>query len=111
MPKKKEHIKENVFLITILFALSLIILTVSLMTKHVSLNCFMESNSIRCEWTNCLSDEGSEIILAKAPDYVEIMSVTEDIDSVVFNPSPLAGTYTALLTCKNGEVAQPINIS
>jgi len=117
MPKKRKEIKKKImpkkiFVLSILLILVLIVLTSSITTKHLYLYCFKSGSSIECQWANCqLKTEENELVLAKTPDYVETVAITEETGSAVFSPSPLAGTYTTLLSCKNGEIIQRINIS
>ena len=49
-------------------------------------------------------------MIVKAPDYVEVVKIEEEAGSTVFSPSPFAGTYTALLSCENGEAIQKISV-
>ena len=91
--------------------LFLVILFLYFTSKNISLYCFSSGGAISCRWSNCLLKyEGSELMIVKAPDYVEVVRIEEEAGSTVFSPSPFAGTYTALLSCENGEAIQKISV-
>jgi hypothetical protein len=50
--------------------------------------------------------ETTELIIAKAPNYVEVYPVTAKNGYTTFSPPDIKGTYTLLLSCKNKEIIQ-----
>jgi hypothetical protein len=121
MPQRKKEIRKkvmskNIFVLSILFILLLLVLASFLTTKYfaakpLSLYCLKADSLIECRWTNCQFETGeSELIIAKSPNYVDIVAITKEAGSAMFTYN-LTGKYAALLYCKNGEITQEINIS
>lgn len=117
--KKKVDVEKlknmkYVFVIGILFALSLILLLTPLSFVGFSLNCLEDQGKISCTWKGCgLKNypEKSELTIAKTPNYVEIVEITEKSGSAEFSPSPFAGNYTVYLDCANGYKISRMTVS
>lgn len=80
-------------------------------TSSPSLSCSKSEDSITCNWSNCQISSGglNEIAIASAPNFLESKQVTQDSGSETFG-NLASGSYTALLTCENGDLFQQLTV-
>lgn len=112
--KKMIVSKEYVFVILVLFVLSLVMLTLSLTPKILfSLNCVQKDSTVQCQWSGCkISPDGSsELIIAEPPNYFQSVALSSSSGSTVFSPQPFGGEYTLILSCQNGNQVQRLTVS